>query len=382
MSEQNTPKNELSNEELETITDTLSENKPKEVIDLSEAREKASTSNEELEEGTTLISVDPKTGKRETLLCEDKEEYNINKDAALEDIDPEDDTFKQAVLNTSKESNISDTTAYQLLDLMLRIKKGEHITNLYAKLPDELKVGIDKMYNSDCGATKNQLAEIILHEFMSESALEKEIIDFQTAMQNTLNIPDILDMYTEHIKDVMEVKTLESANRLEEGGEVDKANLLRKVSATFTDSYTYKSLLEFLVSNRKARNRITKDLPDYNTFCYNFNNMNSKSRFAINDVSQVAPVLERVIDDTSITPNDIKKFVILFCKQCDNYNPDGVVEAAYMYYFIKNIVTLDYIEELKTDFSKEIRSNIIETIHTIKKYEDDNNERLATIKNK
>lgn len=367
----------LKDKEIDEIVDVLEKNKPEEVEKLNEISNIDNT-KENIEEGIGCVTIDPQSGVQSGLVSADIPLYEINKDKSITDLinkDSDEESLKKAILNTSKDASISDEATYKILNIILKLKNGENIPNLYNELPEEIKTQVQKLA-IESGISTNNMAKMVMETFISQVNIDKEIIDFQTAMNNTLDIPDILDMYTEHIRDTMEIKTLESADRLEEGGEKDKANLLRQVSKAFTDSYTFTSLLNFLYTDKKAKKRIDKDVKDYKNFCWSFDYNNQNSRFAINSSYDILPTLERLFEeDESITSDDIKKFVILFCKRCEGLNCNDVVDAAYMYYSIKNIITLNYIEELKTDFSKTILNNVKSVILAILEEEENHNER-------
>ena len=68
-------------------------------------------------------------------------------------------------------------------------------------------------------------------------------------------------------------------------------------------------------------------------------------------------------DDETITTDDLAKFVIMFCKTFDYHcKPDGLVDSAFAYYTIKNIITIDYAYDKKTEFTATIIENIRKVI--------------------
>ena len=60
--------------------------------------------------------------------------------------------------------------------------------------------------------------------------------------------------------------------------------------------------------------------------------------------------------------DDVRKFLILFFKTCENLNANDLKDSAYMYYTMKNITELSNPEEAKTPFGGELISNIKELL--------------------
>lgn len=374
--------NQINETQIDEVAKVLEENKSAEDDRIMESAKKNALEEHVDEECVKTVSVDPQSGKPIILEEEDTDQYIFNDDLDIGQVNDGEleknnyEKFKNALVNTAKKSSdISDESAVKLLNTISAYTKGEKPSKLLATLPDEFKKMVNDLYASSQGQmSKSKILAFLLDNFIAEANLEKEIVDFQTTMEKTLDIPSIIDMYSEHIKEIMEEKTLESADRLEAAGEKDKADLLRKVSEAFTDTYTFRSLRLHLHNDRKARNHITKDVKNYTKFCRNFNLKNESSKFAINDVSLMAPILVRVLD---ISEESAKKFVILFCKRCENLSSSDVVDCAYMYYFIKNILTLDYINEAKTDFSVNLIKSIDDMINEIIDVEVKHNAEIA-----
>ena len=73
--------------------------------------------------------------------------------------------------------------------------------------------------------------------------------------------------------------------------------------------------------------------------------------------------------DPKYTERDIANFVIAFAKTCDRLSADRIEDCAYIYYTIRNITDLAFIEQAGTEFSKQIINNIETTIDKIKEVE-------------
>ena len=75
-------------------------------------------------------------------------------------------------------------------------------------------------------------------------------------------------------------------------------------------------------------------------------------------------------EDNDITTAEVDKFLVLIFKSCDNLKKDELVDAAYIYYLLKNVSMLSYINENSTKtadtFSAELISNIKTLIYYIR----------------
>lgn len=273
--------------------------------------------------------------------------------------------------------DISEEDSAAIFSLMVRRKRGEKI-NCYKEMPECLREIVRKVaLEIGASAQLNFVAENILDEFISEAAIDKEFIDLQKSIEETLQIPSLMDFYLDHIKDVMEKNIIELADRIK-NDYPEKAALLNEVSNAFKNTYTMEALLDFMKKDRKARNRITKDLKDYNIFCRDHNRKMNDSRFVINDVNLLLDSIKEVLPE--IEEDNIKKFIIIFCKQCKDFDIKSIPQNSYIYYFIKNIISLKYLDSKKTDFSIELINNIKMAIDEIIKTENAYNEYIKNRK--
>ena len=92
------------------------------------------------------------------------------------------------------------------------------------------------------------------------------------------------------------------------------------------------------------------------------------SNYNIYDINLAIPILARNItdEDHEYTDKDIYAFFIVFCKQCMNKSPEVVIDHAYMYYVLYNIVLLDMNKGEAKNVSDEFKENVREVIANIK----------------
>lgn len=370
MENKNNILNELSDVEIDSIIEAAGENSP-DVEKLEKAREQANMDHE-IEEGTETFDIDPNSGE-ENLEIIEKEMYPDTDASLSEIIDGRDDEINKEKFEAQVKENaammfeLSDSECAQLINVMNRFKENSKI-NVMKELPKTMQ---DKIRGLAAAANVpgNQIgifAKTVLKEFIDEAMMDQEYVDLMTSIEKECNIPSIIDMYSEHIRETMEVKLLETAKNIE-GEYPEKAQSLREVSNAFTESYTFKKIIDCYGANRQIR-KACKHTDKLKRVCDDFNFRMENSKFKITDVSAIYPVLIRLFEkDNEITSEDIAKFVIAFCKTCEYYcKADNIIDTAFMYYTIKNIVSIDYSYDKKTDFTDTLIKNIRTIILFIK----------------
>lgn len=337
---------------------------------LEEAKSKAAEDHED-EEGIETFNKNPDTGAEDIEIL-DREVYpdsdaSITEvmDGKVEEINNE--NFEEAAKeNAVAMFDLSDADCAQLISVMNRFRKDESI-NVMKELPEAMREKIRSLASvSNIPANQiNAFAKMVLKEFITEAMMDQEYVDLMTSIEKEFDIPSIIDMYSEHVKETMEEKLLETADKIEEEAP-DKAHMLREVSKAFTESYTYEKMMECYKGNRQIR-KACKHPEKLKRICEDFNYSLENSKFKISDVGSLHPVLMRLFeDDDTITSDDLAKFVIMFCKTFEFHcNREGLVDIAFAYYTIKNIISIDYSYDKKTEFTQTVINNIRKVISFI-----------------
>lgn len=129
--------------------------------------------------------------------------------------------------------------------------------------------------------------------------------------------------------------------KLEADGCTEQAERARAVQRSFVQSCTYEEMFKEIKSGKLKYRKI--DLEDFDKTCKKFNAQYETSTNVITDVAQVWPSLCR---NTHIegTPVLYKEFICLFIAYCKKHNldPNNIVQHTFMYYFIQNIITLEF----------------------------------------
>lgn len=261
----------------------------------------------------------------------------------------------------------------QVINIAKRYKDGEDFS-IFGAMPDNLKKIIRLQAGTLNKSDINLCAKMLIEEFCTEVfsvTMEKECIDFNAAIKEALSIPDITTLYTEHIKEKMEVDLINKADALQEEFP-NAAKVLRDCSAAFTDSHTFSKMREAIKG--KVKRKLYKDNDFYNRYCNEFNTKNEKSKFKINDIFEVGRVLSLLSPVIGIDDEDIKMFVILLCKTCSNMDSNNTADGIFMYYSIRNILNMEHhdllspISKKPDGFDADVISNIqslIKDIHMI-----------------
>lgn len=416
----NTVARELTNEEINSIVSTAESQVPKDVIDMRELKETVNVNPDaELETGEVLTSIDNHHNEIDLIAKEFE-------DAVDEDIyDPE--ITKDNIDNTAEKAkddfNLTDDETYQLLDTLQKMQEDSKYP-VYKNIPESMQNIVKELAKSGNIPANhyNEIARMMLSEMISDTGLQSAMIDLEKSLNEALSIPSISDLYSEHTREVMEVHIPETIEKIKDEYP-EKARVLGLVKDAFKKSYDYSFAKEEYMNNSRLRKFVRRDatkLDMLNRAFNDFNAMNNKSKFKMNDVTELPIVLKKVlIDDHHSNPeyviniinkikageelsendpkfipycddgcwygylntreatpeslnnidsyfkvfySDIVKFCMLIVKSCQNKDPKSVIDASYMYYTMRNILILKHSKEAKTNFAAELISNIIETI--------------------
>lgn len=367
----------ITKQELDTVLDVL-ENNAKNDEDIQTIREITESEQTEVledEETVGTMKVDNATGVNIPVGTEVEVKERPISDKSLSELTEEYEPTKLPILDDdikkhfTEDMNLSAEDAMQLLNVLHRHANGERFSKFNA-LPTSVQEMIKKA-GAEMGVTSPEqlrfFTNTMLDEFIQDAAFNKEIIDFEESIKKELNIPSLVDMHSEYIKDAMEKELLERADKLEADGKTIEADKLRKVSAAFTSSYTYDKLYYVMEHDRKVRSRLAKDVEKYRRFCDDFVYKYRDTQFNIHDIALCLPILQRKFPHRTL--NELTMFVNTMWKSMENLNIKDLESNIYAYYLIKNIMSLDYIEDsAKTGFTDTIMNNIEDVIDKINDY--------------
>ena len=388
-------KNILTDNELDSVVNAAAEARDTGSSDMEKLKETVEVNiKAELEQMEKVSDGDPAdlaATTVDTMPAADVSLFDIEGDKIIE---PESSTDlpKDSIAAMAKDTyDLSDDEVISMLDIITNMKKDPKYP-VYKNMPEKLKAVIREIAakNSVPANQFNALARMVMLEFVSDSEIQNVFIDLEKSLNEALKLPSVMDLYTEHTRTVMEENIPKMVEEIKDT-EPEKAALLLKVKDEFTKSYTYEFAKDEYMNNSRLRKAVRKHDKNIKRALDEFNFRNEKSNFKMNDVRELPEVLMYILGSETVSiynsykadnmeppahvtkayelradESDINKFCILICKSCDNHNPRDIVDAAYMYYMMKNIIVLKHSNEAKTEFAAELISNICDTITFIR----------------
>ena len=279
---------------------------------------------------------------------------------------------KKFLENTKNIHNISDDAAIGLLDVLTAYRKDKTI-NVYSKMPDEIKQQVREIcMSSNIPMTNcNMVARLMMDQMIAETASDQTFIDFEKSLEEAMKIPSLIDLYEEHMDDTMNIKLPAMADAIEKE-DPKKAKLLRDIADRYTWSIDYSKLREVYDTNTRIRRSVRKEYQKWEKYAEELNYANSESKFRMPDATTLYNILIKQIvndDENDINEVMISKFLTLLFRSCENLDNNDILDAAYMYYLLKNITMLSYVNDLSNrvteSFSAELISNIKAMIYYV-----------------
>lgn len=378
-------KNILTNEELDAVVDMAEKSTPEEVINMREsidnADEISKESDDDFSEEIKNVSLD---SSYEELLAGELKDLPISKADIFEAAKAMDEISDEDIEERIKDQtaglfDLSDEDMISFLATISKFRKKE-VTNVYQELPESVK-NIIKDFAVSQGLPFSEyprIAKMFVDQIVSQAELDETFIDIEKSIDEALKMPTMADLYSEHTKQTMDEKIPEFIEKVR-AENPEGAELLEKIRENFYTSYRLDDLKEHYEENSRTRKLIRRDWDNPIRFCDEINVKNHRSKFKMPDCRSISPALDHVflketnpesrIVQMNITEKDISKFIILFCRTFMNIDPDNVIDAAHIYYGLKNITMLNLTNETKTSFAAELINNICDIIEFIREKE-------------
>lgn len=283
----------------------------------------------------------------------------------------ENPTTKSMISEISDEANISEESIRCILDIANRRSSGEDFSVYKAftpeirKMVDDYiqKIGTAPMDQSVQAKTlRNRISESLIDDFISNVSYEKMKTDFTKEIesifeQGTKDIAEKVIGYTKAKNQAYR----EAAEKIEDPEK--KAKLLA-VLDSIDEAYNLTGLKNF---SKKCK--IKKfDLEKPQRYYEEFKDKYTDSAYNIYDINMARPILYRSLN--KVTPDeysdkDVDAFFVCFCKQVQNYSEKDVIQHAYMYYLLYNIVLYDLNSKLEEGDSEFVQ-NVKEIINNLR----------------
>lgn len=198
----------------------------------------------------------------------------------------------------------------------------------------------------------------------NELFIDSEFIELEKAIAKEMDIPNIMDMYLDHITEAIEVDIYEKAIEIQDV-EPEKAKKMFDMVDAFKDAYQYTTLKEKIGNKGGIVNKqLTKDIKKYDRLCNKFNAKYKSSKYVMSDIRGILYILDRKLPD-DIDLDSIKKFIVLFINIARKKDIKNISHHTFMYYTVKLIESLDHIDSDETVMKDKIINNIIEVISLI-----------------
>lgn len=390
----------MTNDEINSLVKMTEESTPEEVIKMRESV--ADTSEIEEEEISPEIKNISLDSSYEDLIGQDGE---LLKESNISLFDVDDETshlqLSDEDVNDRIKENLDgflDLPEIEMVEFCNFISKyrrdKDKYPDVFSQLPQTLKTMIINLaIEQHVPFTEhNRMAKMFLDEIVSQAEMDEVFVDIEKSLNEALKIPTIADMYSEHTNEVMNVKIPEIIEKIKDT-EPENAKMLEDIRRVFQKAYSLCDLKSHYEENARTRKFMRRDWDRFVRFCDEFNLKNSRSKFKMPDCRSISPALARVfiteehepesrIAQMNITEKDISKFIILFCRTFSNADPSKLINAAYMYYALKNIAMLNLTNETKTDFAAELINNICDIIEFVRTKEEEFDASGATKSNK
>lgn len=200
------------------------------------------------------------------------------------------------------------------------------------------------------GKSANAFIRAMVIDLGKEIAFDKECKAFMDELKAATEIPEILDMHGEHMRETYETKMIENANNPDLDLAEETREKMRSISKAFTDSYTLSRQME-LLNNDEFIAKIPKLLKKkINRMCDDFDYVLSKVILNKASIKEINGLMNHILQ---VGDTKTAIFILFLCELTKNTNKDNPAETMFMYASLYNIRTLATVGEVKSDFAKE-----------------------------
>lgn len=376
----------LTDEQVEEIADTLSK------VDVSPDTalyNKIRKEERDEEKGFSVVEspiINPSNGMTPfSSSTNQSNKYNFDEDVNIDDImnldNVETDITKVEITQDSLQKaidkiypgiKVNEEDIVTLLSLANRYNKGESFS-YYQSMPDNIKSSINVVLGDvspEMGPYvkegRNFVAKQLLDSIVEQSVMDTVTRDMNIAAMNTVSefnnlSKESLTEFFKLQKTQFEVNYPAQANTYEKAlaaGEIDEKDVekikraitvYRGVANSFKQAYMYTEMMEAYRAGKIKVKPI--QISKIKRTCDEFNYKYQKSINTINDIKFIITTLDRHADP-DIDIDTIKKFVCIFINYTKNKKPDDVVDHTFMYYFVKNIISLDQYDHTSEEEDK------------------------------
>lgn len=287
-------------------------------------------------------------------------EFDITSDEALKNLlDAQENV--QATVNKHAARTISDEDAMALFNIINKSSTDPDF-DVYAALPQRLKTEMGTMlksFNIKGKKTINSFCKMMVENFIEEIKLNDDLKAYSDEINKALAIPDPIDMYNEHYRELFEKNLLEKADALTNE---EEANKLRAISKAYTDAYTLERQ-KAIIEQPEFYAKLNKNCNKYfDRLCDSFDFVLMKSGYKNKSIKAMIPLLGKLFN---LNEYNAKKYIVALCLATRNYSASNKDESWFMYSSLRNIESLAAITKNPSEFSQLMINNIKEFIEAM-----------------
>lgn len=261
----------------------------------------------------------------------------------------------------------------QFLKVVKKVQNKEKFS-IYKELPEKVKKGLDKYlaqagmggYSVQANTFRNDMAEIIIDEFIRNISLDKYNKDLDNEMakiQKELdeNISSIWKDYTDNRHEYISKLVADDTDE-------ERKKSVGEVLDAMNDGFELKRMKEAAPRIRIKNYELENPKRAYDLLHTKYTSSTCKNN--IYSIFKAHQVLEKhMIANHDISDRtDIARFFIAICKVCMNYNANSPKDHAFVYYALYNPLLLDiYKGEQYTEFYEKYKKNVLEVINLLKR---------------
>lgn len=351
----------LSNTQLDSVIDKLSESKNETDALLEKIEEEHANddnSNTPLEEGETEY-----IGDGILLETKDSEESKFSHFENI-NVSAEDLINNSIKENLSENYDLTDEEVIKFANIITKVRNKEKI-KVYNELPESIKIHIDSIVDEQNVPLKDRsnvleyTAKLIIDELINDAEFDSMAIDMEKAMKELIPAP--LEMYSEFNRDYIENEFLKVAENIKEENPKTAENLLA-MRHGYIDAYTYESMYETF-KNSKILKNIRRSEVLWSRTNTEYLRLADACKFKLHPLDTVYKALLNLNFLEYQAKRIITLFVYTYTNGVENYNSEeeynDIYRNSFANYFEGNIINLSLSGNILSDFSIQIKDNLV-----------------------
>lgn len=273
--------------------------------------------------------------------------------------------------------NMSEEEVLAFNNIITKVRKNEKF-NIYNELPKSLKEYINSLLdeqgikNEDKHFYTNGMAKMFIEELISDAEFDSVSIDLEKAMNELVPTPG--EMYSETNKEYIEEEFLKTVDKINEElkNETDPekiekltniSNNLLGMRKGYIDAYKYEPMYE-LFKNFKVLNKIRKAEKLWKLTNENYVKIAGECKFKLYPLDNICKSLIDIGLTKQAATRLVTLFVYVYIDNIEDFKDEkeynDIYRNSFANYFESNVINLSISKTLVSDFSKEIKKNLLD----------------------